>query len=197
VALFVNADAAQVAQVIGRVHPAMLQFHGEETPEFCAQFGLPYVKACRVAPGVDLLEYLRPFSRRRAAGCSTRTSRSTAASARASTGRWFRSGWRPLVLSGGLSPDNVGAAVRGSGRGPSTSPAASSRRRESRTPRAWRRSSRRSGMRMHDLPDARGHFGRYGGVFVAETLTHALEELLAAYARRGATRPSPRSSAMI
>jgi len=36
-------------------------------------------------------------------------------------------------------------------------------------------------MRMHDLPDARGHFGPYGGAFVAETLTHALEELLAAY----------------
>src|ERR671930_323876 len=54
VALFVNADAAQVAQVIGRVHPAMLQFHGDETPEFCMQFGLPYVKACRVKPGVDV-----------------------------------------------------------------------------------------------------------------------------------------------
>ena len=36
-------------------------------------------------------------------------------------------------------------------------------------------------MQMYDLPDARGHFGPYGGVFVAETLTHALEELLAAY----------------
>src|SRR6201991_1125910 len=39
VALFVNADAAQVSQVIGRVHPSMLQFHGEEGPEFCEQFG--------------------------------------------------------------------------------------------------------------------------------------------------------------
>ncbi len=37
-------------------------------------------------------------------------------------------------------------------------------------------------MRMYDLPDARGHFGPYGGVFVAETLTRALDELLAAYA---------------
>src|SRR5919109_3019567 len=37
VALFVNADAAQVSQVLGRVKPALLQFHGEETPEFCAQ----------------------------------------------------------------------------------------------------------------------------------------------------------------
>ncbi|MBV8033333.1 MAG: tryptophan synthase subunit beta [Betaproteobacteria bacterium] len=34
---------------------------------------------------------------------------------------------------------------------------------------------------MYDLPDARGHFGPYGGVFVAETLTRALEELRAAY----------------
>ena len=38
-------------------------------------------------------------------------------------------------------------------------------------------------MRMYDLPDARGHFGPYGGVFVAETLTAALEELRLAYAR--------------
>ncbi len=36
-------------------------------------------------------------------------------------------------------------------------------------------------MRMYDLPDARGHFGPYGGVFVAETLTAALEELRLAY----------------
>jgi tryptophan synthase beta chain len=38
-------------------------------------------------------------------------------------------------------------------------------------------------MQMHDLPDSRGHFGRYGGVFVAETLVHALDELRVAYER--------------
>ncbi len=38
-------------------------------------------------------------------------------------------------------------------------------------------------MQMYDLPDARGHFGPYGGIFVAETLIHALEELRAAYQR--------------
>jgi tryptophan synthase beta chain len=38
-------------------------------------------------------------------------------------------------------------------------------------------------MRMYDLPDAGGHFGPYGGVFVSETLIHALDELKAAYAR--------------
>jgi tryptophan synthase beta chain len=35
----------------------------------------------------------------------------------------------------------------------------------------------------YDLPDARGHFGTYGGVFVAETLMHPIEELNAAYQR--------------
>jgi tryptophan synthase beta chain len=38
-------------------------------------------------------------------------------------------------------------------------------------------------MRMYELPDTQGHFGPYGGVFVAETLIHALDELKAAYAR--------------
>jgi len=36
-------------------------------------------------------------------------------------------------------------------------------------------------MKMVDLPDEQGHFGRYGGVFVAETLVHALDELKRAY----------------
>ena len=38
-------------------------------------------------------------------------------------------------------------------------------------------------MRMYELPDARGHFGQYGGVFVAETLIQALDQLKAAYER--------------
>jgi len=112
VALFVNPDAAQVAQVIGRVHPAMLQFHGDETPEFCAQFGLPFVKACRVRPGVDALEYLRPFSRATAwlvdsfvpeyGGVGESFDWSLIPGERA----------RPLILSGGLHQGNVAGAIR-------------------------------------------------------------------------------------
>ena len=116
VALFVNADAAQVAQVIGRVHPAMLQFHGDETPEFCAQFGLPYVKACRVKPGVDALAYLRPYARAAAwlvdsfvpeyggVGESFDWSLIPAALPEA--------GARPLIVSGGLERGNVARAIR-------------------------------------------------------------------------------------
>src|SRR5262245_50574018 len=62
VALFVNPPAEQVREVLARVRPSLLQFHGEETPEFCAQFGVPFLKACRVKEGVDLLKYLLPFS---------------------------------------------------------------------------------------------------------------------------------------
>src|SRR5688500_6327521 len=116
VALFVNADAAQVAQVLQRVRPAMLQFHGEETAEFCAQFGTPFVKSCRVRPGVDALEYLRPFSRAAAwlfdshvpeyggVGESFDWSLLPAVSRGCLE--------RPVILSGGLSRDNVAEAVR-------------------------------------------------------------------------------------
>src|SRR3989440_8702282 len=80
----------------------------------------------------------------------------------------------------------------GCGPGASMSRAGSSRRRESRTPQKSPPSLQRSGMRMYDLPDARGHFGPYGGVFVAETLSHALDELRDAYA---AARKDPQFEA--
>jgi phosphoribosylanthranilate isomerase len=124
VALFVNPDAAQVAQVLQRVRPAMLQFHGDETPEFCAQFGAPFVKAYRVKSGASsgisagehALEYLRPFSRAAAwlfdshvpeyggVGESFDWSLLPATS----TGRVER----PVILSGGLSRENVAEAIR-------------------------------------------------------------------------------------
>jgi phosphoribosylanthranilate isomerase len=111
VALFVNADAAQVSQVIGRVHPAMLQFHGEEGPQFCAQFGLPYVKACRVRPGAPALEYLRPFS---AAAAWLFDSHVPEYGGVGESFDWslIPPTDKPVILSGGLSAANVGAAVR-------------------------------------------------------------------------------------
>jgi phosphoribosylanthranilate isomerase len=112
VALFVNPDAAQVAQAIGRIKPSLLQFHGEESPAFCSQFGIPYVKACRVKPQVDALEYLRPFSHAAAwlfdsyvpeyGGVGESFDWSLLPAARD----------KPVILSGGLARDNVGEAIR-------------------------------------------------------------------------------------
>jgi phosphoribosylanthranilate isomerase len=112
VALFVNAQAAEVREVLERVRPAMLQFHGEESPQFCAQFGVPYIKACRMKPGVDLLEYLRPF-----AGAAGWLLDSHVAEY-GGVGESFD--WslvpaersHPIVLSGGLHSGNVREAVR-------------------------------------------------------------------------------------
>jgi phosphoribosylanthranilate isomerase len=112
VALFVNPDATQVAQVIGRVRPAMLQFHGEETPQFCAQFGMPYVKACRVKPGLDLLEYLRPFSSAAAWLLDSHVEEYGGVGERFDWSIVPRRLERPFILSGGLAPDNVAEAIR-------------------------------------------------------------------------------------
>jgi len=112
VALFVNPDAAQVAQVIGRVRPAMLQFHGEEAPQFCAQFGMPYLKACRVKPGVDLLEYLRPFSSAAAWLLDSHVEEYGGVGERFDWSIVPRRLERPLILSGGLAAGNVAEAIR-------------------------------------------------------------------------------------
>jgi phosphoribosylanthranilate isomerase len=111
VALFVNADAAQVSQVIGRVHPALLQFHGEETPQFCAQFGLPYVKACRVKEGAAALEYLRPFS---SAAAWLFDSHVPEYGGVGESFDWslIPATDKPVILSGGLSAANVATAIR-------------------------------------------------------------------------------------
>jgi phosphoribosylanthranilate isomerase len=113
VALFVNPDAAQVAQVIGRVRPAMLQFHGEEAPDFCAQFGMPFVKACRVNPGVDALEYLRPFSRAAAWLFDSYVPEYGGVGERFDWSLLPASREKPFILSGGLGRGNVAEAVRG------------------------------------------------------------------------------------
>lgn len=112
VALFVNPDAAQVAQVIGTVRPALLQFHGEETPSFCESFGVPYVKACRVRPGLDLLEYLRPFSRASAWLLDSHVAEYGGVGERFDWSLVPAQRERPLILSGGLSAGNVADAIR-------------------------------------------------------------------------------------
>ncbi len=53
VGLFVNPTQKQVESVLANVHLDYLQFHGEETPEFCASFAVPYLKALRMSPALS------------------------------------------------------------------------------------------------------------------------------------------------
>ena len=115
VALFVNPDAAQVAQVIGRVKPALLQFHGDEPPNFCVQFGVPYVKAYRVKSGVSqasLLESLRRYSRASAWLLDSHVEEYGGVGEQFDWSVVPAQAARPLILSGGLAPQNVREAIR-------------------------------------------------------------------------------------
>ncbi len=113
VGLFVDADAPAVTHVLKQVPLGVLQFHGEEAPEFCIGFGIPYIKAVRVKPGVDLVQYARLHSAARGLLLDAYVE-----TTRGGTGMTFDWGLiphqlpLPVVLSGGLDAGNVAAAVR-------------------------------------------------------------------------------------
>lgn len=112
VGLFVNASRAEVHRVIEAVPLNLLQFHGDETADQCEGFGLPYLRAARVRPGVDLLEFASQFASARALLLDTWTP------VYGGSGESFD--WSlvpascplPIILSGGLTPDNVAEAIR-------------------------------------------------------------------------------------
>ena len=113
VGLFVNAEPAAVRHALASVPLQLLQFHGDETPAYCSAFGVPYLKAVRVRPGVDLLQYARDFR-----GARGLLLDAFVEGIRGGTGATFdwslipREPALPIVLSGGLDAGNVEAAVR-------------------------------------------------------------------------------------
>ncbi len=62
VCLFVNAAPGEIAAATAAIPNALLQFHGDETPAACDAAGRPYLRAVRMAPGVDLLDCAHRFS---------------------------------------------------------------------------------------------------------------------------------------
>jgi len=113
VGLFVNPAPGEVESVLARCPLDLLQFHGDETPEQCAHYGKPFLKAFRVRQGVDLVESAAPY--KAAAGWLLDAYR---ADVYGGSGEAFDWGLipagldRPIVLSGGLDPGNVGDAIR-------------------------------------------------------------------------------------
>lgn len=113
VGLFVDAPVERVRETIAHVPVQLLQFHGDEPPEYCAAFRLPYVKAVRVTEDVDLVKLAQTY--RDAKGLLLDA---YVAGMHGGTGTSFD--WRlipanlplPIILSGGLTPDNVVQAIR-------------------------------------------------------------------------------------
>jgi len=112
VALFVNAEVSEVQAVLAAIPMLVLQFHGEETPGYCARFSRPYLKAVRMAPEVDLLDSSRRFASAQALLLDAHVE------AYGGGGKVFD--WslvpadvaRPVVLSGGLHAGNVIAGIQ-------------------------------------------------------------------------------------
>ncbi|MDP2640531.1 MAG: phosphoribosylanthranilate isomerase, partial [Betaproteobacteria bacterium] len=112
VGLFVDPAPEQVESVLRRCSLGLLQFHGDEAPDFCRGFGLPYIKAARVRANADLVQYLSRYHA--AQGWLLDAYHDELYGGTGESFDWTlipRDLARPVILSGGLRPDNVGAAV--------------------------------------------------------------------------------------
>jgi phosphoribosylanthranilate isomerase len=113
VGLFVNPSVEYVREVLAHIPLDILQFHGEEPPEFCQQFGRPYLKAVRVKAGVDLVQYAARY-----VGAQGLLLDAFIEGTHGGTGESFD--WAliphdlplPFILSGGLHAGNVAAAIK-------------------------------------------------------------------------------------
>ncbi|UTF60987.1 phosphoribosylanthranilate isomerase [Gilvimarinus sp. DA14] len=112
VGLFVNASVEQIETVLNRVPLQLLQFHGDETREFCEQFDRPYIKALRMRPELDVSAAIDAYSG--ACGVLLDAYRPGVPGGTGDTFDWARfpqKSTTPLVLAGGLQPANVAQAV--------------------------------------------------------------------------------------
>lgn len=112
VALCMDDEADLVRAVIEMVRPAMLQFHGMESDEWCAQFGQPYLKAIAMGEGAAGLAQLRAYPR--AAGLLLDGHGLGEAGGTGRTFDWSlmpRDLKQPLILAGGLTSANVQTAL--------------------------------------------------------------------------------------
>jgi len=112
VGLFVNPNSHEVEQVLKQVPLDCLQFHGDESVDFCEQFNRPYIKAIRVHKDTDINALASQYTRARAVLLDTYVQ-----NVPGGTGQSFD--WncipvncpKPVILAGGLSIENVGMAI--------------------------------------------------------------------------------------
>lgn len=113
VGLFVDAEPSFVKDVLSRVSIDCLQFHGDEPPEACLLYGKPYIKAIRMKANTNLTELADQY-----ADASGLLLDAYHPGIQGGTGSGFdwelikNQGKLPIILAGGLSPDNVTLAVQ-------------------------------------------------------------------------------------
>lgn len=113
VGLFMDSSESHVWDVLGEVPLAMLQFHGDESADFCERFDKPYIKALPMGAGHSPQDYAAPHET--ALGFLLDSHAPGEAGGTGTTFDWTRvpdDFTRPIILAGGLTPANVREAVR-------------------------------------------------------------------------------------
>jgi phosphoribosylanthranilate isomerase len=112
VALFVDADVSWIESVLSNVRIDLLQFHGQETRSDCERFQRPYIKALRVTSASVLTHDMAAYPS--AGGFLLDTYSQSLPGGTGQTFDWSlfpQQSEKPLILAGGLTPDNVGQAI--------------------------------------------------------------------------------------
>jgi phosphoribosylanthranilate isomerase len=115
VGLFVDPEEAFVRDILAQVPLHVLQFHGNEAPEFCDIFKRPYMKAIRMRPDLDVEKEMSRFPE--ASAILLDAYRPGVPGGTGETFDWQRipnKTVRPIVLAGGLTPENVALAMSSS-----------------------------------------------------------------------------------
>jgi len=117
VGLFVDATEKQISDALDKVNLDVLQFHGNETEHDCLKYGKPYIKAIRMAPGLNVLEEVSKFPSARGflldsykKGVPGGTGLAFDWESIPSTLRGVLT--QPVILAGGLKPSNVAEAIK-------------------------------------------------------------------------------------
>jgi phosphoribosylanthranilate isomerase len=113
VALFMDDSVERVSEVIDTVQPDLLQFHGSEADQWCVQFGRPFAKAIAMGEGAQALTRLRDFPHAAALLLDGHDLGEAGGSGKAFDWSLVPAHThQPVILAGGLNPDNVAQAVR-------------------------------------------------------------------------------------
>lgn len=111
--LFVNAEASFIGDVLANVGLHVLQFHGDESREFCEQFQRPYMKALRMKPELDVEQAISEHPN--SSAILLDAYHPGIPGGTGETFDWQRvpmRSARPIVLAGGLTPENVAMAIQ-------------------------------------------------------------------------------------
>ncbi|WP_322978117.1 phosphoribosylanthranilate isomerase [Pseudomonas sp. C11] len=112
VGLFVDMPRETLQALLREVPLDLLQFHGDESPADCEGFARPYIKALRVRADQDVARMMAPYSG--ACGILLDTFVEGVPGGTGAAFDWSlvpREAGKPIILAGGLTPDNVAQAI--------------------------------------------------------------------------------------